>query len=125
MPQRPKQYNSVTHLISCYKNGERPWIGLSRHCVKRYMEMKLAADEFSEALLFPTQIGYSQKYGAMLLSAGRITLSVLLDDAGWPSVATVLFSTREDWQDAYESGSYGDGRSKRADLGHLPSKVRV
>lgn len=125
MPQQVQQFLSVRHLLDNYKNGARPWTALSPHAVRRYMEMKLAADEFSAALIEPTDIGYSHKYDAMLLKNGRVSLSVMLDRDGYPTVATVLFATREDWQEAYESGNFGDGRSKRADLGHLPSKARV
>ncbi len=82
--------------------------------------MGITKDEVTDCVVSPEAIGFSDKYSAVLLSAGRVTLSVVVTISGHPVIATILYRRAGDWEAAYAAGKAGGaGRSPRRNLSHL------
>ena len=118
-------YRDIDSLIVDYRTGVRPRLLWSNHALRRFVEMKgqagLTADEVSEAVVAPTSVSFQSKYAAMLLTHHRVTLSVCVTGDGLPIIATILWSTADDWLTSYGARPT-DGRAPRADLTHLPRR---
>jgi hypothetical protein len=121
-PNTLRTYRNENSLLVAYRNGDRPKVLMTYHFYARFAAMKaqanLTADEVTNAICSPERIGFTASYDAMLLQHGRVTVSVVLDADGYPTAATLLWRTAEDWLESYGKRPV-DGREARADLSHL------
>jgi len=119
------KYKDASALYQAFKDGHRPRLGIDQHAAARYLEMRLGPDEVPDAIEKPEEIGFSSRHQCVLLSHGRITVSLLVELNGTPFIATILFRFQEDWEDAYKSGAAGSGSRYRRNLSHLKKREDV
>lgn len=120
---RVQKYGSRGALLEAYRRGARPRLTFSPHAAARFKEMCLSEDELFQTIAHPTNVWLSPKYGAVNITAGRVTLALNVDVDGTPTVVTILWATREDWEEAQDAGVIGTGRTVKSETrsrGHRP-----
>lgn len=99
-------YPTIEALLEAYQNGERPSLRYSPHALKRGVDMARQLDldpaEIRHAAESPDSFYIyrdpkTKEPRGVNLRRARICLGLVLDEGGWPVVATILWTRAGDW----------------------------
>lgn len=74
---------------------------MTNHALERALEMKLDGAEIRAAVMSPEESHWSEKHDAECRTAGRVTAPCRIGGQDGPVVLTLLWATRELWEQAY------------------------